>query len=173
MTPKKAAISLSALKLFSTEGYRSTSTKKIAENAGVSEALIFRHFGNKKGLLNSLIHKIEERFISSISLIVAEKDPKKVIEKTIIEAFNSMQIEPEYWNLNYQLKKELKGDLFWRMDLIFTILLKEFKNLNVDEPEYEAKFLVLFLEGMGSELHNKTLKNTTELLSFVMKKYKL
>ncbi len=173
MTHRKEAISLAALKLFSTEGFASTSTKKIAEYAGVSEALIFRHYGNKKGLLNSLVHKIEERFISSISLIVAEKDPKKVIGKTLTEAFESMQKEPEYWNLNYQLKKELKGDLFWKMDLIFTILLKEFKNLYVDEPEYEARFLVLFLEGMGNELQNNTLKNSTELLSFVMKKYDL
>lgn len=173
MTPKKEAISLAALKLFSTEGYTSTSTKKIAEYAGVSEALIFRHFGNKKGLLNSLIHKIEERFINSISIIVAEKDPKKIIAKTLTEAFDSMQKEAEYWNLNYQLKRELKGDLFWKMDLIYTILLKAFKNLYVDDPEHEAKFLVLFLEGMGSELQNNTLKNTTELLSFVLKKYEL
>ena len=54
MTNKKEKILLTALELFANEGFKSVTTSKIAKEAGVSEGLIFRHFENKKGLLNAL-----------------------------------------------------------------------------------------------------------------------
>ena len=173
MTLKKEAIALAALKLFSNEGYSTTSTKKIADFSGVSEALIFRHFGSKKGLLNFLLFKIEERFCDSIRTIKEEKEPKKIISKILNEAFTSMQIDSIYWNLNYQLKRELKSDLFWKMDLIYILLLNAFRKLNVESPEKEAKFLVLFLQGMGSNLYDKSAISDIEMLDFLSKKYEL
>ena len=44
---RKERIMKEALLLFSDQGYTNTSTKTIAQNAAVSEALIFKHFGNK------------------------------------------------------------------------------------------------------------------------------
>ena len=55
MTDKQQQILHCALELFSTEGYKGTSTSKIANKAGVSEGLIFRHFKNKDGLLQAII----------------------------------------------------------------------------------------------------------------------
>jgi len=40
-----------ALQLFGKQGYSQTSTRAIAEAAGVNEVTLFRLFGNKKGLL--------------------------------------------------------------------------------------------------------------------------
>lgn len=40
-----------AMKLFGRVGYARASTRLIAENAGVNEVTLFRHFGNKKNLL--------------------------------------------------------------------------------------------------------------------------
>ncbi len=42
--------------LFSEKGYTSTTTKAIAQEARVSEVTIFRHFGNKTGILAALIN---------------------------------------------------------------------------------------------------------------------
>ena len=53
-TEKK--ILLAATKLFSEYGYASTSTKKIADLAGVNELTIFRQFKSKSNLLQSVIH---------------------------------------------------------------------------------------------------------------------
>lgn len=39
-----------ALELFARQGYRGTTTKEIARRAGVSEALLFRHFPSKEDL---------------------------------------------------------------------------------------------------------------------------
>jgi len=52
---RKEKIMREALLLFAENGYADTSTKIIAQNAGVSEALIFKHFGNKDSLLFHLI----------------------------------------------------------------------------------------------------------------------
>ena len=54
---KKQDILTAALNLFTEQGARATSTKSIALEAGVSEALIFKHFGTKDNLLEDLIKK--------------------------------------------------------------------------------------------------------------------
>jgi AcrR family transcriptional regulator len=44
-----------ALRLFSERGFRGTTTKEIAQAAGVSEAIIFRHFATKDELYTAII----------------------------------------------------------------------------------------------------------------------
>ena len=47
-----------AIKLFSQHGFRGTTTKKIAEEAGISEAMVFRHFSTKSELYHAILdHK--------------------------------------------------------------------------------------------------------------------
>jgi AcrR family transcriptional regulator len=45
----------SARELFSRQGYATTSTREIADNAGVSETLMFRYFGSKAGLFREAL----------------------------------------------------------------------------------------------------------------------
>ncbi|MEL7492539.1 MAG: TetR family transcriptional regulator [Cyanobacteria bacterium J06554_11] len=47
----------SALSLFSRQGITATTTKEIAENAGVNEVTLFRQFGSKQGLLLSVLQE--------------------------------------------------------------------------------------------------------------------
>ncbi len=47
---RKQSIARAALPLFARQGFRGTTTKDIARAAGVSEALIFRHFPSKESL---------------------------------------------------------------------------------------------------------------------------
>lgn len=46
-----------ALQLISEKGYTAATTKAIAELAGVNEVTIFRHFGNKRGILKAIIEQ--------------------------------------------------------------------------------------------------------------------
>ncbi len=47
-----------AVSLFAHEGFRGTTTKKIAQAAGVSEAMVFRHYANKEELYTAILdHK--------------------------------------------------------------------------------------------------------------------
>ncbi|MFZ5966115.1 MAG: TetR/AcrR family transcriptional regulator [Bacillota bacterium] len=44
-----------SIKLFSSQGYKKTTTKAIADLAGVNEVTIFRQFGTKTGILEEII----------------------------------------------------------------------------------------------------------------------
>src|SRR5882724_1447286 len=44
-----------AMDLFSRKGFAGTTTKEIAQAAGVSEAIIFRHFATKRDLYTAII----------------------------------------------------------------------------------------------------------------------
>ncbi|BAY14637.1 TetR family transcriptional regulator protein [Nostoc sp. HK-01] len=46
-----------ALELFTAQGVSSTTTRQIAEKAGVNEVTLFRHFGNKHGLLLAVLEE--------------------------------------------------------------------------------------------------------------------
>lgn len=43
--------------LVNEKGYKGATTREIAERAGVNEVTLFRHFGNKKGIIEAVIEK--------------------------------------------------------------------------------------------------------------------
>jgi AcrR family transcriptional regulator len=47
----KSRIMKSAMRLFARRGFDATTTKELAEDAGVAEGTLFRHFTNKKAIL--------------------------------------------------------------------------------------------------------------------------
>ncbi len=53
---RREQIIRTAVELFSKNGFSGTTTKKIAEAAGVSEAIIFRHFASKDDLYEAILH---------------------------------------------------------------------------------------------------------------------
>ncbi len=54
-----------ALELFTTNGFRSTTTPEIAERAGVAEGTIYRHFSGKEHLLNE-VYRAAHRWAAGI-----------------------------------------------------------------------------------------------------------
>ena len=53
---RREQILQSAVSLFSQRGFSGTTTKEIARGAGVSEAMVFRHFANKEELYGAILH---------------------------------------------------------------------------------------------------------------------
>lgn len=67
------------IELFRDYGYKGTTTRAIAERAGVNEVTIFRHFGNKKGIMEAAIqsisyHPILEKIIHEQMVWNLERD---------------------------------------------------------------------------------------------------
>lgn len=55
---RHAQLLKTAMKLFSEKGFSGTTTREIAKCAGISEAMVFRHFENKDELYNTILdHK--------------------------------------------------------------------------------------------------------------------
>ena len=63
-----------AMRLFSESGFRGTTTKEIANAAGVSEATVFKHFSNKDELYTAILdHKACNRAFPNPFELLAEK----------------------------------------------------------------------------------------------------
>jgi len=52
---RREQILATAVNLFSQNGFRGTTTKEIAQAAGVSEAMVFRHFASKEALYGAIL----------------------------------------------------------------------------------------------------------------------
>jgi AcrR family transcriptional regulator len=93
-----------AIKLFSQHGFRGTTTKKIAEEAGVSEAMVFRHFASKSELYHAILdHKACEGGKATPLAVVNEaiksKDDFEVFYQIVSHALNQHQEDPEFIRL--------------------------------------------------------------------------
>lgn len=67
-----------AAELFSQKGFSGTTTKEIADEAGVSEAIIFRHFATKDALYNAIldykVSQASERMRANLNEAATRKD---------------------------------------------------------------------------------------------------
>ncbi len=173
MTEKQEKIIQAALQLFAQEGYHATSTSKVAKHAGVSEGLIFRHFGNKDGLLQAILEEGERRIKALFVDIVMETDPKEVIRKTITMTSKIDVSDYDFWKLQFKLKWELEVSGDKKMEPLKMALTNAFQKLNYKSPELEAQLLILFIDGIGSAVLKGSSLNADEMIRFLITKYNL
>ena len=179
MTIKSDNILNVALKLFANQGYVNTSTSKIAKTAGVSEGLIFRHFGNKEGLLDAIISIGTSSFDQYMEQMQAETNPKKVITQIIEFPLNIIKENPDYWQLTSSLKFQTPqiASKYHNPEMINKveyILEKAFTELNHPNPKMETKFLFISIMGLGNiikQFHNE--KEINELINYIKSKYNI
>ncbi len=174
MTQKQEKILAAALKLFASEGFAATATKKVAAEAGVSEGLIFRHFENKEGLLKAIMEEGEKRAKKYFADIVLENDPEKVIRKTIELPFNVIREEREYWKLLHRLKWQTGHYDSGKIEPLAMALANAFQKLDYAQPEAEAEYLLHHLDGLVTALLlRKDEIDEASVLSFILAKYKV
>ncbi len=173
MTEKQEKIVQAALELFAQEGYHATSTSKVARAAGVSEGLIFRHFGNKEGLLAAIIKIGEQRLRDLYADIVLATNPKEVIRKALEMPFLVEESDYEFWNLQFKLKWELPGYDPSKMEPLQVALTNAFRKLDYTFPKLEAEFLIHALDGIGSALLKGGISDKSTLKEFLLDKYQV
>lgn len=175
MTEKQEKILKAALELFAKEGFKTTSTSKVAKLAGVSEGLIFRHFGNKDGLLEAIIKEGEERAKLLFADIVFETNPKTTIRKALdimsVNAFTKDDLE--FWKLQYKIKWELEQYGEHKMEALQLALTSAFTKLGYDAPEQEAMHLLLTLDGLATRYFLMNEFDIETMISFLKSKYKV
>ena len=173
MTEKQENILKSALHLFAKEGYHATSTSKVAREAGVSEGLIFRHFGNKEGLMQAILQVGENRIKALFVDIIMETDPKILIRKTIMMTSLVDKEDYEFWKLQYKLKWELEISSDKKMEPLEIALANAFRKLGYLNPSSEAKLLIILIEGLSSAVLKGSNIKLKEMTEFLINKYKL
>lgn len=143
-----------SLKLFSEQGYYPTTTKQIAEEAGVNELTIFRHFGSKSNLfqvttehyvidsrVDYILNDIEDLSFEEGILLIANRIYKLFIQNTKLYKVQMKLSDNEQGFVKLKLSRK-----------IISILIEYFKELKErkvieGEPEIMAVTLVNSLLG--------------------------
>jgi AcrR family transcriptional regulator len=117
---RKLQILREAMSLFSQRGFQGTTTKEIAAAAGVSEAMLFKHFANKQELYSAILdHKACLHDEMDPSQIVAEavarKDDRAVFEGLALHALEQHECDPEFQRLllHSALEEHELARMFW------------------------------------------------------------
>ncbi|HKO61605.1 MAG TPA: TetR/AcrR family transcriptional regulator [Pyrinomonadaceae bacterium] len=101
---RKVQILRVAVGLFSKKGFGGTTTKEIAQAAGVSEAMVFRHYSTKQELYTAILdHKACSGDAMDPEELVAdalqEKDDWAVFHRLALGALDHHEKDPEFQRL--------------------------------------------------------------------------
>jgi len=117
---RRKQILLVAMRLFSQHGFRGTTTKEIAQAAGVSEAMVFRHFANKEELYSAIIdHKAcADNFQPPCDIVpdaVARKDDRAVFTGLALAMMRHHEHDTEFLRLltHSALEGHELAHMFW------------------------------------------------------------
>jgi len=109
-----------AMRLFSQRGFRGTTTKEIAQAAGVSEAMVFRHFATKEELYSAILdHKAclhdDLDPLQKVAEAIRRKDDHAVFEGLALDALNQHDRDPEFQRLllHSALEQHELAHMFW------------------------------------------------------------
>jgi AcrR family transcriptional regulator len=143
-----------ALKLFSEQGYYPTTTKQIAEEAGVNELTIFRHFGSKSNLfqvttehyvidshVDYILNDTEELSFEHSMMLITERIYNLFIQNTKLYKVQMKLADNEKDFIKLKLSRKLVSVLEE-----YFIKLKEEKRVK-GEPEIMALTLINSLLG--------------------------
>jgi AcrR family transcriptional regulator len=109
-----------AMRLFSQCGFRGTTTKEIAVAAGVSEAMVFRHFATKEELYSAILdHKacLHDAMdpLQKVAQAIERKDDRAVFEGIALDALSRHDCDPEFQRLllHSALEQHELAHMFW------------------------------------------------------------
>ncbi|MBW3112511.1 TetR/AcrR family transcriptional regulator [Bacillus sp. MCCB 382] len=172
--------------LFRNYGYKGATTRAVAQKAGVNEVTIFRHFGNKKGIMDALLQSVSfspnlEKIISEEINWDLEHDLWIIAEKyhmylekakdLIFIGIREAGIFPELNELIMQIPKQLKMLLV----SYFTEMKTRGKLINTDVDFQAMNFIWLnfgyflsksqFGDNIISSSEKKFIKHSVELFA--------
>lgn len=104
---RRAQILRTAINLFSRRGFSGTTTKEIARAAGVSEAMVFRHFAKKSEIFDAILEnksshdgmKLPWEGNAAIQEAIAKKDDYAVFYNLAFNALTKQQADENFLRL--------------------------------------------------------------------------
>ncbi|MDM5206105.1 TetR/AcrR family transcriptional regulator [Cytobacillus kochii] len=92
----KNKIHTAAIKLFAKKGFAATGVKDIAEEAGISIGLMYRHYKKKEDLFNELVTYAVEGLKRIIKKFQSNESPVELILQLTLEILNNLDNDDEY-----------------------------------------------------------------------------
>lgn len=97
---RKERILQAAIARFSSRGFGGTTTRELAREAGISEALLFRHFPDKKKLYQAILsYKMEQDVPLLLEGLSAEGDIPKVLHDLALRIAKQNLKDPSFMRL--------------------------------------------------------------------------
>ena len=152
---RKKVIVQAAVRLFSEKGFRGTTTRELARAAGISEALLFRHFPDKQKLYQAILeHKMAERLPTLFEGMEPKGPPAMVLTGLALRIARQNEQDPSFMRLLLYSALEGHGlsDLFFsRRTLPLMEFLKKYlanrARFKKIEPELAARAFLAMVFG--------------------------
>lgn len=128
-----------ARKLYAERGSRGTTTREVAESAGVNEATLFRHFGTKQQLLSEMLDFYSERstFVAIFERLAGIDTLEGQLCLLGNEAVESLRRKADL--IKASMAEEISypeaGTCAWRAPVEGRRMLTEFMQAKVDSGE--------------------------------------
>jgi AcrR family transcriptional regulator len=157
-----------AMRLFSQRGFGGATTKEIAVAAGVSEAMVFRHFATKKELYSAILdHKacLHESMdpLQVVAEAIARKDDRAVFEGLALDALNQHDCDPEFHRLllHSALEEHELAQMFWEkfVTRVYRILGDYIRERQRDGAIINVEPLVIVRAFVGMVIHHSLNNN--------------
>ncbi|MFO7169415.1 MAG: TetR/AcrR family transcriptional regulator [Chloroflexota bacterium] len=149
----RARIMEAALLLFSQHGYDQTSVRMIAQQAGVSQGLMYNYFASKEELLVE-IFRASMRDVRESFAQAAAAGPEDRVETLIRAAFTIIRRNQSFWRLSYASRMQpsvlavLQPEIQpWTGEILQTIE-RYLSEAGVPDPQIEARILFALIDGV-------------------------
>ncbi|GAB6930407.1 TetR/AcrR family transcriptional regulator [Paenibacillus sp. JCM 10914] len=103
----KEKIHSAAMKLFVRQGYGSTNVQLIADTAGISIGLLYRHYRTKDQLFHELVTYALEGLKRNIAAFESGESPKQLMDQFVDEVYHDMMNGEELANLLILMNQSL------------------------------------------------------------------
>ncbi len=149
----QAAIVNSAMTLFAQNGYAHTTTRKIAQQAGISTGLMYHYFDSKENLLHAVFENCMAILSQAFAEVLDQHQPPERLAALIGEMFTMLENDQDFWALFYMMRSQpaimdILGDSFrqWTRRL-HDLFVADLKVMGSAEAELEALMLYSLIEG--------------------------
>lgn len=120
-----------AVDLFSRKGFKGTTTREIANTAGVTEAVIFRHFATKEQLYTAIIDRKVKgpqfaEWCADLSDAMARNDDEAVIRRMVSAIIETHRLDPKFERLMLYASLERNEVALLYMSQVTESVLTEF-----------------------------------------------
>lgn len=94
MRPTKDRIFDAAVGLFARDGYERTTMRRIAEEVGLSESAVYRHFEGKEALLEAILAYAEEKAFAPLPAPPPSQQGRSIFRSLLLAPLAAMRGDP-------------------------------------------------------------------------------
>ena len=149
----RAKLVTSAMVVFATQGYGSSSVRKIATHAQVSPGLLYHYFDGKEALLKAVYQDNLTMLGERMANIASITEPLDRITYVVRLFFNTLQADPSFWQLFFGLRaqptvmKIIGDDIRMWTNRLRTLFVDCLREVGRSHPEIDARVLYSLIEG--------------------------